>query len=165
VPGDRPDGMVVEDPVHQCRCKSKHKEKSTATSGDATTSPHLPSMNTNGLLSFNNPSSDSYLPDMDDDLGSLSAVENDSSLVDWTLINPVLRRMSGTAGTDASDAGNDEPRPNDALGRPLFELRSLSADSLSQESLAPFTQGFQFGNGGARPTPTGSPPVGGRVPG
>ncbi|KAJ7363879.1 hypothetical protein DFH08DRAFT_930030 [Mycena albidolilacea] len=159
VPGNRPDGMVVEDPVrHRRRTtsrKSKHKEKSTATSGDATTSPHLLSMNTDGLLSFNNPSSDGYLPDMDDDLGSLSAVENDSSLMDWTLIDPVLRRMSGAAGGDASDAGNDEPCPNDALGRPLFELRSLSADSLSQESLAPFTQGFQFGKQWCKADPDG----------
>ncbi|KAJ7817188.1 hypothetical protein B0H14DRAFT_3474820 [Mycena olivaceomarginata] len=157
-----PDGeMVVEEPMHRRRRttsrKSKHKEKSTATSGNATASAH-PSLNTDDMLSFNNPSSDDYPPDMDDNLDSLSPLENHSSEANLSLIDPALRGTSVAAGKDASDAVNDELRPHDSLASPLFELRSMSANSPSHESLAPYTQGFQFRNGGAWTTPTGSPP-------
>ncbi|KAF8173322.1 hypothetical protein K438DRAFT_1772133 [Mycena galopus ATCC 62051] len=104
-------------------------------------------------------------PNMNDDFDTTSPLETASFEADMTMIDPALRGNSLAPGEDALGAGNDEPRPHETLATPLFELRSMSADSPSHESLAPFTQGFQFHNGVKRTTPTGSPTVGGRIPG
>ncbi|KAJ7775861.1 hypothetical protein B0H14DRAFT_3508365 [Mycena olivaceomarginata] len=162
--GGRPDGeTVAEETVPRRRRtnsrRTKHRYISTATSGD-TTGP--PGLNTDDLISFNNPGPGDSLNDMNDDSDSAPPLEDASSDADMSMIDPVLRGLSLPA---SEDAGNEEPRPLESLGTPPFELRSMSADSPSHKDLAPLTQGFRFGEGGERTTLTGSSPVGGRVPG
>ncbi|KAJ7312761.1 hypothetical protein DFH08DRAFT_973277 [Mycena albidolilacea] len=162
--GGRPDGeTVAEETVPRRRRTNSRRTKrryiSTATSGDTTGSPNL---NTDDLISFNNPGPGNYLHDMNGDSDSAPPLEDASSDADMSMIDPVLRGLSLPA---SEDAGNEEPRPLESLGTPPFELRSMSADSPSHKDLAPLTQGFRFGEGGERTTLMGSSPVGGRIPG
>ncbi|KAJ7813043.1 hypothetical protein B0H14DRAFT_2605356 [Mycena olivaceomarginata] len=162
--GGRPDGVTVaEETVPRRRRTNSRRTKcryiSTATSGD-TTGP--PSLNTDNLISFNNPGPGDSLNDMNDDSDSAPPLEDTSSDTDMSMIDPVLRGLSLPA---SEDAGNEEPCPLESLGTPPFELRSMSADLPSHKDLAPLTQGFRFGEGGERTTLTSSSPVGGRVPG
>ncbi|KAF8179917.1 hypothetical protein K438DRAFT_1976884 [Mycena galopus ATCC 62051] len=141
-----------------------------ATAGDVNASTSadslpIPGLATDDLLSFHTASPGDYSPNMNDDFDTTSPLETASFEADMTMIDPALRGNSLAPGEDALGAGNDEPRPHETLATPLFELRSMSADSPSHESLAPFTQGFQFHNGVKRTTPTGSPTVRGRIPG
>ncbi|KAJ7795822.1 hypothetical protein B0H14DRAFT_3495499 [Mycena olivaceomarginata] len=144
--GGRPDGeTVAEETVPRHRRtnsrRTKHRYISRATSGDTTGSPNL---NTDDLISFNNPGPGDYLHDMNGDSDSAPPLKDTSSDADMSMIDPVLRGLSLPA---SEDAGNEEPRPLESLGTPPFELRSMSADSPSHKDLAPLTQGFRFGEG------------------
>ncbi|KAF8171242.1 hypothetical protein K438DRAFT_1773368 [Mycena galopus ATCC 62051] len=172
--GGEPDGMAVET-VRRRRKSTTRKKKTTPRSGDvdATASADsvpAPRLNTDNLISFNSQSASSG--DMNDDFNTTSPLETPSSplqTTDMTMIDPALRENSLTAGEDPFDAGNDQPRPEQSLVTPVFEIRSISADSPSHQSLVPFTEGFQFDIGRRTPTgnatPLGSPTVGGRIPG
>ncbi|KAF8189201.1 hypothetical protein K438DRAFT_1971848 [Mycena galopus ATCC 62051] len=172
--GGEPDGMAVET-VRRRRKSTTRKKKTTPRSGDvdATASADsvpAPRLNTDNLISFNSQSASSG--DMNDDFDTTSPLETPSSplqTTDMTMIDPALRENSLTAGEDPFDAGNDQPRPEQSLVTPVFEIRSISADSPSHQSLVPFTEGFQFDIGRRTPTgnatPLGSPTVGGRIPG
>ncbi|KAF8128453.1 hypothetical protein K438DRAFT_1789488 [Mycena galopus ATCC 62051] len=176
--GGGPDGgMAVETVCRRRKSTTSRKKKTTPRSGDvdATASADSvprPRLNTDNLISFNTQSTSSG--DMNDDFDTTSPLETPSSplqAMDMTMIDPSLRGNSPAAGEDPFDAGNDEPRPEQSLATPIFEIRSMSADSPSHQSLVPFTEGFQFDICVGRTTPTGSttplgsPMVGGRLPG
>ncbi|KAF8153502.1 hypothetical protein K438DRAFT_1778245 [Mycena galopus ATCC 62051] len=176
--GGGPDGgMAVETVRRRRKSTTSRKKKTTPRSGDVDATASADSvprlrLNTDNLISFNTQSTSSG--DMNDDFDTTSPLETPSSpleTVDMTMIDPSLRGNSPAAGEDPFDAGNDEPRPEQSLATPIFEIRSMSADSPSHQSLVPFTEGFQFDIGVGRTTPTGSttplgsPTVGGRVPG